>query len=129
MLKLCSKLSARICANRSLSINQGLAAHAGLCERLIAQVKKLEIEERELRAKTTALLRADSRDAAGQTPLRLPTTQREFAEKRTQLQQAENTYREVCRARALGIKNVQNKNQALRFTFCHLETKQAAADT
>ena len=89
--------------------NQGLAAHAGLCERLIAQVKKLEIEERELRAKTTALLRADSRDAAGQTALRLQTTQRELAEDRTQLEQAETTYRELIRARDVAIKNAQSK--------------------
>src|SRR5260221_12581001 len=58
--------------------NQGLAAHAGLCERLIAQVKKLEIEERELRAKTTALLRADSRDAAGENPLSADLYPREW---------------------------------------------------
>ena len=30
--------------------NQGLASHAGMCERLITQVKRLETEERELRA-------------------------------------------------------------------------------
>jgi phage shock protein A len=71
--------------------NQGLAAHAGLCERLIAQVKKLELEERELRAKTTAFLRSDNRDAAGQTALRLQTIQRELTEDRTQLEQAETT--------------------------------------
>src|SRR5258708_17733796 len=74
--------------------NQGLAAHAGLCERLIAQVKTLEIEERELRAKTTALLRADSRDAAGQTAFPLPTPPPQMSEDRTQLEQAETTYRE-----------------------------------
>src|SRR6516165_9055059 len=44
--------------------NQGLAAHAGLCERLITQVRKLETEERELRARTTAMLRANNREAA-----------------------------------------------------------------
>ncbi|HOX08870.1 MAG TPA: hypothetical protein PK280_20920, partial [Planctomycetota bacterium] len=31
--------------------NQGLASHAGLCERLMTQVKRQEAEERELRAK------------------------------------------------------------------------------
>ena len=30
--------------------NQGLAEHAGLCERLMSQVKKLETDENELRA-------------------------------------------------------------------------------
>ena len=44
--------------------NEGLAAHAGLCERLMAQVRKLETDERELRARTTANLRAGNRDAA-----------------------------------------------------------------
>src|SRR5260221_14559369 len=121
MLKLCSKLSARICANRSLSINQGLAAHAGLCERLIAQVKKLEIEERELRAKTTALLRADSRDAAGQNAFRLQTTQREVAEDRTQPQQAKTTYREVIPAPHGAIKKAQTKKETFRFSFDELK--------
>jgi len=108
--------------------NQGLAAHAGLCERLIAQVKKLEIEERELRAKTTALLRADSRDAAGQTALRLQTTQRELAEDRTQLEQAETTYRELIRARDVAIKNAQSKIEALRFSLDDLKIKKATAE-
>ena len=58
--------------------NEGLAAHAGLCERLMAQVRKLETEERDLRAKTTANLRAGNRDAAGQYALRLQTVQREL---------------------------------------------------
>jgi phage shock protein A len=68
--------------------NQGLAAHAGLCERLITQVNKLETEERELRAKTTALLRVNNREAAGQTALRLQTVQRELTENRAQAEQA-----------------------------------------
>ena len=37
--------------------NQGLAEHAGLCERLMSQVKKLETDENELRAKTSVHLR------------------------------------------------------------------------
>ena len=108
--------------------NQGLAAHAGLCERLITQVKKLELEERELRAKTTALLRANSRDAAGQTALRLQTTQRELAEDRTQLEQAETTYRELIRARDVAIKNAQSKIEALRFSLDDLKIKKATAE-
>jgi len=108
--------------------NQGLAAHAGLCERLITQVKKLEIEERELRAKTTAFLRSDNRDAAGQTALRLQTSQRELAEDRTQLEQAETTYRELIRARDVAIKNAQSKIEALRFSLDDLRIKKATAE-
>lgn len=108
--------------------NQGLAAHAGLCERLITQVKKLEAEERELRAKTTAFLRSDNRDAAGQTALRLQTIQRELTEDRTQLEQAETTYRELIRARDVAIKNAQSKIEALRFSLDDLKIKKATAE-
>ena len=62
--------------------NQGLASHAGLCERLMSQVKKLEAEERDLRAKTSANLRAGNRSAAGQYALRLQTVTRELEENR-----------------------------------------------
>ena len=31
--------------------NQGLASHAGLCERLMTQIRALETEQRELRAR------------------------------------------------------------------------------
>ena len=43
------------------NFNQGLAAHAGLAERLMSQVRKQETEERELHARTTAHLRAPHR--------------------------------------------------------------------
>jgi len=108
--------------------NQGLAAHAGLCERLITQVRKLETEERELRAKTTAMLRANNRDAAGQLALRLQTIQRELGENRTQLEQAEKTYHELIRARDVAIKNAQSKIEALRFSLDDLKIKKATAE-
>ncbi|MBV9274225.1 MAG: PspA/IM30 family protein [Verrucomicrobia bacterium] len=108
--------------------NQGLAAHAGLCERLITQVNKLETDERELRAKTTALLRVNNREAAGQTALRLQTVQRELAENRTQAEQAEKTYQELRRARDVAIKNAQAKIEALRFSLDDLKIKKATAE-
>src|ERR1700758_5037284 len=79
--------------------NQGLASHAGLCESLMSQVRKLEAEERDLRAKATANLRAGNRNAAGQYALRLQTTTAQLAENRTQVEQAEKTYSELIRAR------------------------------
>jgi len=89
--------------------NQGLAAHAGLCERLMTQVKRLEQEERELRAKTAANLRAGNRDLASQQALRLQTVQRELVENRTQLESAEATYKELLRARDVSVKAAQAK--------------------
>jgi phage shock protein A len=108
--------------------NQGLAAHAGLCERLIAQVKKLETEERELRAKTSAHLRAGNKESAAQFALRLQTIQRELGEDRTQLEQAEKTYRELIRARDVSVRNAQSKIEALRFGLDDLKIKKATAE-
>jgi phage shock protein A len=108
--------------------NQGLSAHAGLCERLIGQVKKLELEERELRAKTAAQLRANNREAAGQYALRLQTIQRELGENRKQLEQAETTYKELIRARDVAIKSAQSKIEALRFGLDDLKIKRATAE-
>src|SRR5687767_13629050 len=79
------------------SYNQGLASHAGLAERLMSQVRKLEAEERELRARATAHLRAGNQDAAAQHALRLQTVKRELEENRRQLEQAETTYRDLVK--------------------------------
>src|SRR5437763_15016469 len=94
--------------------NQGLAARAGLCERLMTQVRKLEVEERELRAKTAANLRAGNNELAGQQALRLQTVQRELVENRTQLVQEETTYKELLRAHDVSVKAAQAKLEALK---------------
>jgi phage shock protein A len=108
--------------------NQGLAAHAGMCERLIAQVKRLETEERELRAKAGAQLRAGNREAAGQYALRLQTIQRELGENRRQLEDAEKTYQELIRARDVSIKAAQKKIEELKFALSDLKIKKATAE-
>ncbi len=108
--------------------NEGLAAHAGLCERLISQVKKLETEERELRARTTALLRAGNRDLAAQNALRLQTITRELTENRTQVGEAEKTYQELLRARDVSIKEAKSKIEALKFGLNDLKMKKAQAE-
>ncbi len=108
--------------------NEGLAAHAGLCERLMSQVKKLETEERELRARTTALLRAGNRELAAQNASRLQTISRELAENRTQAGEAEKTYQELLRARDVSIKEAKSKIEALKFGLNDLKMKQAQAE-
>ena len=108
--------------------NQGLASHAGLCERLMAQVKKLEAEERELRAKTGAHLRAGNRDAAGQYAMRLQTVQRELGENRTQLEQAESTYQNLLKARDVAINAARAKIENLKASITDMKMKQAMAE-
>lgn len=108
--------------------NQGLASHAGMCERLITQVKRLEAEERELRARTGAQLRAGNREAAGQYALRLQTISRELGENRKQLEDAEKTYQELIRARDVSIKAAQKKIDDLKYALSDLKIKKATAE-
>lgn len=108
--------------------NQGLASHAALCERLIAQVRKLETDERELRAKTAAHLRAGNRDMAGQYAVRLQTVTRELEEDRKQLEQAESTYKDLIKARDVSIKAAQAKIESLRSGLDDLKIKRATAE-
>jgi phage shock protein A len=108
--------------------NQGLASHAGLCERLISQVKQLENEQRDLRAKTTANLRAGNRDAAAQYALRLQTVERELDENRTQMEQAEKTYKDLVKARDVAIAGARQKIESLKSGINDLKMKRAMAE-
>lgn len=110
------------------SYNQGLATHAGLCERLMAQVRKLEADERDLRAKTTAHLRAGNKEAAGQYALRLQTVSRELEENRQQLQQAEETYKNLVKARDVAINAARAKIESLKGAINDMRMKKAMAD-
>lgn len=108
--------------------NQGLAAHAGLCEKLVGQIRRQETEERELNAKAMANLTAGNRDAASQYALRLQTVRRELSENRAQAKQAETTYQELLRAREVSVKNAQAKIEALKFAIDDIKIKKATAE-
>lgn len=108
--------------------NQGLAAHAGLCERLLNQVRNLENEETDLRTKAAAHLRAGNQEAAGQYALRLQTVTREIAENRKQLDQSEAAYNELVRARDVSVKAAKDKIQAMSYTLSDLKVKRATAE-
>jgi phage shock protein A len=108
--------------------NQGLASHAALCERLMTQVRKLEADERDLRAKTTAHLKAGNQETAGQYALRLQTIGRELGENRTQLQQAEETYKNLIKARDVAVSQARSKIEALKQSLDDLKVKKALAE-
>jgi len=108
--------------------NLGLASHAGLCERLMSQVKKLEIEQRDLRAKAGANLRAGNRAAAAQYALRLQTVDRELEENRKQLEQAETTYKDLLKARDVAVSSARAKIESLRSSISDLKMKRAMAE-
>ena len=108
--------------------NQGLASHAGLCERLMGQVRKLEAEQKDLRAKTAAHLRAGNRAAAGQYALRLQTIETQLAENRTQLEQAEATYKNLIKTRDVAIAQARSKIESLKGAINDMRMKQAVAE-
>ena len=110
------------------SFNQGLAAHAGLAERLMSQVRKQETEERELHARTTAHLRAGNQSAAAQNALRLQNLARELEENRRQLAQAEETYQNLTKAREVAVNAARSKIEALKGAINDLRMKTAMAE-
>lgn len=110
------------------SYNQSLAAHAGLAERLMSQVRKLETEENDLRAKTRAHLRAGNQAAAAQLALRLQTVSRELIENRAQMEQAETTYKDLVKARDVAVSAARAKIDGLKGAINDMRMKKALAD-
>ena len=108
--------------------NQGLAAHAGLCERLVSQIKRQEAEERDLNGKTMANLKAGNKDAAGQYALRLQSVRRDLEDNRAQAKNAETTYQELLRAREVAVKAAQQKIESLKFAIDDMKIKKATAE-
>lgn len=93
--------------------NKGLAAHAALCERLMAQVKKEEKEIRELTAKAGAHLKAGNRKLAGEYALRLQQLKDGHATNVAELNDAEKTYTELKNAQEVAVKAARDKIEAL----------------
>lgn len=108
--------------------NQGLAAHAGMCERLVSQIKRQEQEERDLNAKTMANLKAGNKDMAAQYALRLQSVRRELEDNRAQAKQAETTYQELLRAREISVKAARQKIEALKYAIDDMKIKKATAE-
>ena len=108
--------------------NKGLASHAGLCERLVTQVRKLEKEEAELKAKAAANLKAGNKKLAGQYALRLQSVRRELDENRAQGGEAEKTYKELVHARDVSVKAARDKITEIARGINDAKVKKAMAD-
>ena len=108
--------------------NASLAAHAGLVEQMIAQVRKLEVDEADLRAKTSANLKLGNREAAGSSALRLQTTERALADNRAQMEQAETKYKELVRARDVAVQLTRRRIEALKSGIGDMKMKRAMAE-
>ncbi len=108
--------------------NQGLATHAGLCEKLISQVKRQEAEEGELKTKAAANLRAGNQRLAGEIALELQRIRKDLAENRGQLAEAERTYEELLLSRDTAVKTAKSKIEALRKDLDSMKMNKALAE-
>lgn len=108
--------------------NKGLAAHAGLVEKLISRVKKLDKEETELRAKTTANLKAGNREAAGAHTLKLKAVDSEHDEVKTQMEAAEVRYKELIKARDVSVKTAKSRIESLARELDEMKVTKAMAE-
>lgn len=108
--------------------NQGLATHAALVEKLISQTKKLDKEETELRAKTTANLKAGNRKLAGELAMKLQSVDSEHDEMAQQLEAAEIRYKELVKARDVSVKTAKKKIEELARNIDDMKVKKAMAD-
>lgn len=108
--------------------NQGLATHAALVEKLISQAKKLGKEETELRAKTTANLKAGNRKVAGELAMKLKGVDTEHDEMVQQLENAELRYKELVKARDVSVKTAKKKIQELARNIDDMKVQKAMAE-
>lgn len=108
--------------------NKGLATHAGLVERLLAQAKKLEAEEKDLRARTKAMLNAGNRETAAEHALRLQAVEKQHDEVATQLADAETRYKELIRARDVSVKSARDKIERLRRDIDDMKVQRAMGE-
>jgi phage shock protein A len=108
--------------------NDNLANHAGLCERLLRQVKNLEVQERDLAAKAAANLKVGNRNAAGQYALQLQTVKEQLEENRKQLEAAEATYKKLVQARDVSVRDAQEKIEKLKRMISETEMLEAQAE-
>jgi phage shock protein A len=108
--------------------NKGLAAHAGLCERLMARVKTLETQQLDLQARTRAHLNAGNRDIAAQYALQLKNTVQELDDNRRQLAAAEETYSTLIRQRDAAVEAAKRQLDAMKKSIDDLKVKKAMAE-
>ncbi len=108
--------------------NENLANHAGFCERLMRQVKNLEEKERELSTKAAAHLKAGNTAAAGQYALQLRTVKEELEENRTQLEEADKTYKNLEKARDVMVTETKAKIEKLSRMVSEAELYEAKAE-
>lgn len=108
--------------------NKGLANHAALVEKLVSRARKLDKDEVELKAKTTALLKVNQREAAAKSALQFKEVQAEHDDVKNQMEAAEARYKELVNARDVSIKGAKEKIEDLRRGIDDMKVQKAMAE-
>lgn len=110
------------------SFNDALATHAGMVEKLGAQTKRLETEERDLRAKIPALIAAGKRDVAGQLAVKLQSVDAQHDQVLAQLEDTDRQYKELVKARDAAVSAATRKIEELSVGINDMKIKKASAE-
>jgi phage shock protein A len=110
------------------SFNDALATHAGMVEKLGAQTKRLETEERDLRAKIPALIAAGKRDVAGQLAVKLQSVDAQHDQVLARLEDTDRKYKELVKARDASVTAATRKIEELSVGLNDMKIKKAAAE-
>ena len=108
--------------------NDNLATHAGFIERLMRQIKNLEVREKELTARIAANIKVGNRAVAGQMALELQTIKAQLEENRQQLVMAEETYKKLVKSRDVAVQEAQAKIEKLKKMITEAEMAEAQAE-
>ncbi len=108
--------------------NDNLATQGGFVERLMRQVKKLEVQERELASKAAANLKVGNRDSAAGYALQLKTVKEQLEENRVQLEAADETFTKLVKSRDVSVKEAKEKIASLKRMMSETEMLEAQAE-
>jgi phage shock protein A len=108
--------------------NQGLAGHAGLCQRIKAEISALEREREQLEPRIRARLSAGDREAAARHALRLENVDERLGRLEQEHDQAEATYRELVRAREQAIQGARARIEQLKRSIDDCKLQEALAE-
>lgn len=114
--------------NQVARFNESLSNHAAFAERLTRQVRSLSAKERELTAKINANIKAGNRKVAGQLALQLQTIKQQLQENQSQLEIAEQTFKNLEKQRDVSIQDAQEKIQKLQNMLSETQMFEAQAE-
>jgi phage shock protein A len=108
--------------------NEGLATHAGVCDRLRTRIATLESDAERAARRAVECLGTGDRTRAAKRALEEERLRAEVQRLRAQLDEAEATYQELVRVRRVAVEAARTKIEGLRRTIGTARTQTALAE-